>query len=163
MTTYSHPDDRVLALAHALMATWNPDAHEAHVRVGVLFASDSEGGPALKHGGYPAAAIVSVVPLVQRMYAPHDALIRVSAQAWEGLSEDGQSALLAHELRHLAVERRPASVPGQAWWKTDDLGRPRLRLVPGDWHGGDGFAAVVAHYGEAALELKNLHRARAVA
>lgn len=48
--------------------------------------------------------------------------------------------------------------PNDYGWDTDDIGRPKLVSVKGDWNAGDGFAAVIQRHGSAAIEFRNLSR-----
>jgi hypothetical protein len=47
--------------------------------------------------------------------------------------------------------------------QTDDIGRPKLKLVPGDWNAGDGFRAIVREFGDDAIEFANIRSAWAFA
>ena len=80
-------------------------------------------------------------------------------------------ALLDHELCHIDTIDVPEKQlkelrgddPNAVSWKTDDIGRPRLRSVPGNWNTGDGFTQVVARHGVHAIEYRNIAHAKASA
>jgi hypothetical protein len=165
---YHLPGSWVMNRIHSdLLPEWNKPLADAGVKVGVLFATNTDDGPALKHGGHGAAALVSIVPLVQRMYVTHDALIRIDSVIWGQLDDRSQEALLVHELLHLELQRQPdtwtPSSADEPWWRLDDLGRPMLKLIEADYYLGDGFAAVIAKYGASSLEWKNLTVVHAIA
>lgn len=161
--TFSLADPDIYRIIDRLLPAWNPELDEVGGKVAVLFVESEDGEPALKNGGYPAAAIVSIVPLVQRMFVRHDALIRIDHRAWCELPDRCREALLAHELLHLEVVKDLDPSPGAPWWKTDDIGRPKLKIRPADWNGGDGWKSIVEHYGQEAIEMRNLNTVRAVA
>jgi hypothetical protein len=157
-TTYHLPDRDLLYTLYKVMGIYYPELEEAGVKVAILFA-DNPDGPAIKVGGYPALACVRVTPLRDRMFVEHDALIQIDTSAWGELTPQSQEAVLLHELLHLELAK-PTDAdldndPDQPKWKTDDLGRPKLKIRPGDWNGGDGFRQVVEIYGQAAVEARN--------
>ncbi len=151
-TTFGKPHADAEALLARAVREYHPHLHEAEVRVALLMAAN-EVGPALKKAGYSCAAIVSVVPLDWRLLCDYDARIKVDRRTWDDLTAEGRLALLDHELSHLHL----------ADDKRDDLGRPKLKVVPADWNGGDGFKAVVARHGEAAIEYENARRVASIA
>ena len=151
-TTYSMADADVTNLLAEVMARRHPRLHEAGVKVGVLMARNPD-GPALKRGGYEVLAMIKPVPLKDRLTKSYDAELVIDDGEYLRLRPRQQESLLAHELSHIdTVDLTPAERRGrddeEVTWKTDDLGRPKLVSVPGDWNAGDGFAAVVAEYGE---------------
>lgn len=162
-TTYSAAGDDVVALLAGVMKDSHDDLHAAGVRVGVLMAENPD-GDAVKRGGYAVLAMIKPVPLKDRLTKGFDAELVIDLRGWNGLSREGRPALLDHELSHLAVVKlKPKELarlrhddPNAPWWKTDDLGRPRLRSVPGDWNAGDGFKAVVERHGRSTVEFLNL-------
>ncbi len=170
-TTFGHADPHDYELLERAARRFNPDLVVCGAKVGLLFA-DNPDSPPLVRSGDRCAAIVSVVPLVQRQFNKYDALVRIDRDIWDALPDRSQEALLAHELCHLVVareSRRPSLFDGDTvsaagnWWKTDDLGRPVLKTRAGDWCSSDGFKAVADHYGPYALELRALDRAQALA
>ncbi|AWM38185.1 hypothetical protein GobsT_37030 [Gemmata obscuriglobus] len=164
-TTYTIADDEVCALLAEVMGSWHQDLRDAGVKVACLFAANDK-GPALKHGGYPVLACIKIVSLKDRVTKAHDAELLIDAGAWNDLRYGQRVATLDHELSHIRLKnfwRRPVldrdnQPTGQTevGWESDDLGRPALKSVPGDWSAGDGFAAVVARHGRDAIEFRNL-------
>ena len=169
-TTYQKADPDVLSLLLRAMADWHPELREAGVEVGVLMAYNPD-GPAVKHHGAPAFATIRVVSLKDRVSKSYDAEMLIDEGEWGRFREHHRSALVDHELKHLQLvplspkERKAAQRedPKAPWWKLDDLGRPRLKLRPGDWDAGDGFKEVVARHGDVAIEYMNLASAKAKA
>src|SRR5579862_8211422 len=143
------------------MRRWHPALAEAGVQVGVLLASNPD-GDAIVHNGYAALACIKVVALKDRVTKEYDAELLIDEHEWDGLGEPGRIATLDHELSHLRLVPLPPKQvePGGPAWKLDDLGRPRLKTVPGDWQGGDGFSAVVERHGSHAVEYHNLAMAK---
>lgn len=167
-TTYTLADDDVLTLVARVMRLHHPRLREAEVRVGVLMAANSD-GPAIKRNGYPVIATIKVVPLKDRVTKGYDAELLIDRHDWDDFRDEQMLALADHELSHIdtidlspsqlrAARQEDAKAPT---WKLDDLGRPKLKTVPGDWDAGDGFSAVVARHGPHAVEYVNLTRAKA--
>lgn len=156
MPTYGLPDDDVIQLLNAVMEKNHRPLHLAEVRVGVLMTHD------LKHGGYPAYATIKVVPLKDRLTKEYDAELVIDRGEWEHLRHKHRKALIDHELSHLAVakfvERESEDGEISCTFATDDLGRPKLKLVKGDWNGSDGFREVVKRNGDWAIEFLNAKR-----
>lgn len=170
-TTYRKADDRVLALLVKVMQKHHRDLLDAGVLVGVLMASNPD-GDAVKHGGYPAFATIKVVSLRDRVSKGTDAELLIDEEKWEELRAAQQIALLDHELSHLKLKKSWRSAilkdgeptdETELKFETDDLERPKLKTVPGDWNVGDGFRAVVARHGTDAIEFENIARGRAAA
>jgi hypothetical protein len=168
-TTFELADELVADLLARVMAEHHPDLAEAGVKVVALFA-DNPKGPAIRHGGYAVLAQVRVVALKDRVTKRHDAEVLIDRRAWDELRPGQRAATLDHELSHLKLRHfwRAPVLDGrgqptghtQPKWDTDDLGRPALKTVPGDWSAGDGFAAVVARHGLDSVEYRNLETCR---
>lgn len=164
--TYHLPDSILIERLRRVMEKWHPHLRDSAAKVAVLFASAPNGGDPLKSGGYPALAQVRVVPLRQRMFCDHDAEIAIDYGRWSELTDDEQDAVLDHELSHLLVVdakyHKEQIDNGEEVevlrFATDDIGRPKLKLQPADWNGGDGFYEVVRRHGESAVELLNARR-----
>lgn len=148
-TTYSVADPTVFEVVAGRVAAAHADMADAGVRFGVLFAYNP-GRPAVRHGGYPAAAVVRLVPQKDRVTKGFDAEIVIDQNVWGELSPRQRLALVAHELRHVRLVRKEQN--GILRVQLDDCGRPKLRLAPGDWSGGDGFSDIVAEFGQDSLE-----------
>ena len=163
-TTYSLAPDDVRALVRETMRAHHPDLAEAGVAFGILFAENPDGDPVKAHG-YPALACVRVVPLRDRLTKGYDVELLIDLHAWDGLRPEHRAAVVDHELTHVRrVPNSPKAVAaGELPWKTDDLGRPRVKLRKGDWAVGDGFEEVTARHGEFAAEFLNVQRALALA
>lgn len=120
------------------------------VRLCILMASNDDresDDPPVKCHGYPAAAVISVIPYKQRVDKRADAEIIIDAKAWDDLTEPQQRALLDHEITHLEIQR-----DDQGFIKTDDAGRPKLALKLHDWQLG-GFRSIAERYRHDALEV----------
>ncbi len=171
-TTYRKADDKVVTLLTRALQKWHADLFEANVLIGVLMASNPD-GDAVKHGGYPAFATIKVVSLKDRVSKGTDAEMLIDEGKWEDLRPGQQMALLDHELSHLKLKKSWRSqILGsdneptgetELKFESDDLDRPKLKTVPGDWNCGDGFRSVVARHGNDAIEFENIARCRAAA
>lgn len=162
--------DEMAAGVRLLIGQYHPRLAEAGVRVGIMVAYNPD-GDALTHGGYPAAATMKVVKLKDRVTKGYDAEMSVDERVWRDLSAAQRLALLDHELSHIDTVDVPEKQlkelrgenPAAVAWKVDDIGRPKLRSVPGNWNVGDGFAQVVARHGLDAIEYRNIAHAKASA
>jgi hypothetical protein len=141
---------------------------EAGVKVGIIFAYNPDGEAAVKHGGYPALAKIKPVPLKDRLSKEYDAELIIDEKAYRDLKDEQREALLDHELSHIntvdlntdeLAEARAHDEKAPSW-KLDDLGRPKLRTVLGDWNVGDGFKQVVVRHGDMAIEYENIRLAK---
>lgn len=162
-TTYSIADPDVTDLLARVMARYHPRLNDAGVKVGVLFAHNSD-GPAIKKGGYEVLACVKSVSLKDRLTKGYDAELLIDGGDYERLREGQRAALCDHVLSQLDTIDRGEDDEGDGdlvSWKTDDIGRPKLRAVPGNWHAGVGFNAVIARHGSDAIEYENLSRCKA--
>ena len=156
MATYRKADLLAFELIKELIAAHHPELEEAGVRVGCLFAfaptdekTGEPKGPALKHHGNPAAALVKIVSHKDRVAGMPDAVICVDGLAWEkDWNEQRRRAVLDHELTHLEVARDEDGAI-----KLDDCHRPRLKMRPDDW-ALTGFESIAKRYKEAAIEVE---------
>lgn len=155
------PRGNPVMLAANLQRRFHQPLHDAEVRTLILFARN-EDGPALKRGGYPAAAIVRVLPLKWRVVTGCDALIELDQRVWEEADRDRRAAIIDHELSHLQPVEKEVD-GGRTVLARDDIGRPKLTIKDGDFFAGDGFVEVIERHGEAALEVANVTAAHKVA
>lgn len=165
-TTYTMADADVKNLVTRVIAARFPRLHDAQCRIGVLLAHNGD-GPAIKHHGYAVLACIKPVALKDRLTKGYDAEMLIDAAEFRELRERQQEATIAHELSHIDTvplsdkELKAARQDGsEVTWKTDDLGRPKLTSVPGDWASSDGFDEVVADYGDDAIEYVLLDKAK---
>lgn len=138
----------------ALVRANHPDLLEAQVTFWVQMvyaARDKHGMPkghALKYGGSAAVALASVVPYPWRQKGMPDVRIRIDGDWWKDAPEAEQESTLDHELQHCMVLRdKHGSI------KSDDLGRPKIKLRPHDWLMG-GFDVIMERHKEHALETQ---------
>ncbi len=157
MPAFRTADREANDLIPALIDEFCSDLKEAGVRVGCRFAFPTGHAiHALKHQGWPAAALVRIVQQKDRVSGMPDAMIDVDGAAWLDWDEDRRRATLHHELHHLLVvrDRKTGRI------KTDDCHRPKLRLRPHDFQLG-GFFTIIDRYGISAIEASaatDLHR-----
>lgn len=155
-TSFSQADDATVALLSQTIAKFHPELKKHEVIIGVLIAANPD-GPAVKHAGYAAAATIKVVPLKDRLTKGYDAELLIDNDHWKDCRKEHRVALLDHELSHLEVAK---SKSGGV--KLDDLGRPKLKLLPGDIVQSDGFREVVKRHGDYAPEVITLKKASAI-
>lgn len=161
MPVFREADREIKDLCRQIMQQLYQPLIDAGVTVGLLVASPTDEGedgevePALKHHGYPAVALVRVVPYRDRVAGMPDAQILLDAQHWDEADDDRRTAILDHELYHLELQY---TRKGQL--KTDDARRPKLKLKPHDWQLG-GFDEIVRRNKTSAVEAEayiNLNR-----
>lgn len=155
MPTLTRPKADVFELLADVMARFHGPLERFGVTVGLLAAWPNEGeGNTLKLHGYPCAAVVKVTPYRQRVQGIEDAVITLDGPTWNTLSEPERTALLDHELQHLEV-----SLDNEGNPRSDDHGRPKLKVRLHDWQLG-GFDAIAARHKAAALEVQAFRQAR---
>ena len=149
------PDDEAYDLLGRAIQQHHPDLAQHEVTVALYWASSTkQGEPALKHHGYPAAALIKINADVRlRLKGTADASITIDAAHWERLDTLQREALLDHELEHLQVAK---SKHGNV--KLDDAGRPKLRMAQHDFELGV-FYAVVERYGRTCIDAQMLAHA----
>jgi hypothetical protein len=129
--------------------------HDASVTVECLMAFaavDAKGEPrghAIKHHGYPALAKIRVLPLKDRVAGRADAEMLIDGKAWDDMEPDRREALIDGQLERLEIQ-----LDKEGAIKSDDIGRPKLKLKQADWHL-EGFAAVAQRHGEASAEVQH--------
>ena len=163
-TIYAIPDrdEDVVQMLRHVMDKWHQPLAQLQVRVGILLATNPEGGGAVKHGGYPAMATIKPTSLKDRVSKGYDAELVIDGEIWDQLAEETKAALIDHELSHITPVVKKG-VDGKLAPQLDDLGRPKLKSVKGDWNCGDGFKHVVSRHGADAVEFENIRRAHAIA
>lgn len=146
LSTVSEDVERIIA--RIMRQYHSPDLDG--VTVSALFAYDMEATePVLKHGGYPAAAVMAITPLKQRALGVADAVITIDRSTWLTLSQPQRDALIDHELYHLerCVEK-DTELP-----KCDAIDRPKLKIRRHD-HQLGWFDAIAHRHGEASFEVR---------
>jgi len=122
---------------------------ESGVKLDLVFAfpdyDETTGEPvndALKKNGVKALGVTRIVNLKDRSKGLGDAEICLDGHWWERAEEAEQRALLDHELHHIVPTK-----------KTDDLGRPKLKLRKHDVDIG-WFAIIAQRHGARSQERK---------
>lgn len=153
-TTYEKADAEVMSEIKTVMKQYHPDLVTLEVKLSVLMASaarDEDGkriAPAVKLHGVPRAATVQIIPYKQRAAGRQDAEIIIDADEWKERTEQERAALLDHELYHLEPQRDEEGV-----WKSDDCGRPKLKMRHHDFDVG-WFHAIARRHGDASYEVQ---------
>ncbi len=142
MTTYEKCGETVHALLRQLVTKYHSPINEAKVTFDLVFAcrEDKDGNPlpAVKLHGVAAAAKVKITSLEDRARGIPDVKIVIDMLQWEAAKPETRAAILDHELTHVTLKDEG---------EEDDLGRPRLKLKPHDWHLW-GFDSIVERYKE---------------
>ena len=157
MTTYEQAPQSVLDDIAAVIEQHHPHLHE--VTFAVLMASnDKEGELALKVRGHRALATIKITSLDQRAAGMQDALLKIDKEHWTDAPKERQMSLLDHELTHLElVDYKVDEDSGQVTWKTDDIGRPKLRMRNHDFECGV-FVSVMQRHGTAAVDYQVIEK-----
>lgn len=159
---YRQAPQEIHDLLAEVIASTHKDLKAAGVTISIMTAHakvNEEGepeGPALKHHGYPAAAVIKVNSYKDRVEGKDDATLLIDGDRWDEFSIKKQRGLIDHELTHLVVQRGK-----RGGIKTDKCGRPCLKTRPHDAEIGV-FYDVVERHGEDALETvayKEMHKA----
>ena len=123
---------------------------KADVTIDAIMAASDGDEPAVKHHGYPAAAVIRKNNLEGRLKGLKDATITFDHAVWNGLDDKQRVALIDHELTHLEVV-----YDSEGAIKYDDAGRPKLSLRPHDFELGI-FNSVIRRHGAASMDLRSL-------
>lgn len=155
-TAYEKASPVIHDLVKKVMADHHTDLLDCDVEIAILvvrkISEDGEAFHALKHHGAEAAAKISLVPARRRLLVDHDLELVVDGLTWDNIPAPSREALLDHELTHVVVQKDKNGQP-----KTDDIGRPRLKLRPDDY-AINGFFAVIERHGNFALEAQSVKR-----
>ncbi len=162
MPNYRQAPQEDVDLLARVLEDYHAELKDAGVRIGLLHAHarrDEETGeplgPALKHHGYPAAAIVRIKSQRDRVAGSPDAVVEVDGDRWPDWTPQEKAALLDHELQHLSLAR---GKEGEIL--VDDCFRPKLKMRPHDFQLGI-FEAVIDRHGINSLDAqgyRDLHR-----
>jgi hypothetical protein len=146
MKVYEKAEPHVYARAEMLIEQFHPHLQKAELTLDILMATN-ENGDAVTHGGYPALAVVRIVNLKDRVKGMADAEITIDAKAYQNMTDQQRNALLDHELTHLQVVYDDHHI-----MKTDDIGRPRLKLKKHDYQFG-WFREIAERHGKHSPEV----------
>lgn len=152
MTTYEMAGQDLVSVIDDTMQAHHAPLVEAGVTVDLMLAyasRDKNGiakGPAVKHNGLPAYAVVRKMALKDRTAGRSDAEIVLDGDNCRNWDAAFLIAVLYHELYHLELveDKKEGGIA------LDDLGRPRLKIRPHDrefgWfdeiaHRHEGFSA----------------------
>lgn len=168
MPVYDPAPPEVEELLERAMRQWHPELVDVGVTVTAKLASptdkqmeehDEAGKPGhpvvVKWHGYAAVALIKVTKYDDRVDGLADARLVIDRLRWEDMNEKQHLALLDHELEHVVVQRTKDGAV-----KTDDIGRPKLKLKLHDEQLGV-FKDVARRHGPNSIdyrELEDIHR-----
>jgi len=154
MPRYEKSPAEVGQIVERMMDRYHPQLRDAGVTIAQLMAfplTDENGdskGPALKHNGYPAQAVIKIIGLKERTDGRCDSELVIDGENWPLLSAAQKDALIDHELEHLEIK-----CDGDGCIVRDDLERPKLVIRKHD-HQFGWFDSIVRRHGRDALEFK---------
>lgn len=158
MSSYKKAPAEVGQIVERMLEKYHTPLKDAGVTVDCLLAfpnTDENGdsvGPAIKHQGYAANAVVRVVNLRDRTKGMGDVEIIVDGEQWDTWSADQKDALIDHELEHLELREDKDGLIIR-----DDLNRPKLRIRKHD-HQFGWFDSVARRHGKASFEVAQYER-----
>lgn len=148
MKTYSHASEDVVRSIDRMREEHHEDLEG--VTVSALFVFDTEATECvLKHGGYPAQAVIRITPIRDRALGVADAVIVVDRSNWMLLGAAQKDALVDHELTHLerVVDEETGAI------KTDAVDRPKIAIRKHD-HQFGWFDVIAQRHGDASPEVR---------
>lgn len=163
MATFTRADKEIEELVNKVISEHYPelDSLLKHDRFPLTFdllmvwadedANGEPKGPALKHHGWPADAVIKAVDKASRALGRADVEIRFDANRWEEMNEEQREALVDHELYHLSV-RQEDGIP-----KRDDMGRVLFKMRQHDYEFG-WFVEIAKRRGLASAEVYQAKR-----
>lgn len=141
------PSDKAWSIMKNVISLYHPDLDECNARIAIVMVeSEDPDQPALTHGGYAATAKVKLTTALEKAVMGQDkmdAVIQIAYEEWKLMNDDQRAALIDHELCHIGYSG-----------EQDEFLRPRLKIVKGDYHIGDGFIRVAERHGENAMEWR---------
>lgn len=140
------PDETASRVAH-LLKLFHPEAHNAGVKIDLLSVASDKDGPALKHQGYPAAAIIRVIGIKERTKGAGDVEILFDEEQYMEMSDAEKDALIDHELEHIEVKMDGKRA------KLDCRGRPKIGMRKHDYQFG-WFSSIAERHGIASGEVQ---------
>lgn len=164
MATYKPAPSDVRAVVMQAMSDYHPELVEYEVTVKVLLAyapineAGEPIGPAIRHHGYQAHAMMRVNSLRDRVEGKTDATVIIDGDHYQEWPAEKLVALADHELRHLELVTKPDE-HGNPVVQIDDAERPKLKIRPHDLEIG-AFVDVIDRHGRHAIEAQAIHGAQ---
>lgn len=138
MKTYKKTGDDVPKIVTALLRKWYLVLAGIELRVDTIFVSTDGKGPALTHGGHPAAAVVRILDSKQRAMGRGDVEIVIDEAGWQDMGQAERNALIDYELYHVELK-----LDDDKKVKLDEHGRPKIKMRKHDHQ--FGWFEVIAH------------------
>lgn len=165
MATYDPAPPEVVSLVLKARDLWHFELKEHGVTLNVVFAfakrNETTGepdGPAIRHHGYPALALMRVNNHRDRIEGKCDATLILDGDQYPDWDLKRKMALFDHELRHLELITKEDE-HGNPVVQLDNGLRPRLRCRPHDFEVG-AFVDVISRHREHAVEAQAIHEAQ---
>lgn len=146
--TYDEPDAATMRLIDRVLRKYHMRLVEADVTITWRMVHAPKGddgkpkGPALKHHGVQAAAVIKIANAEKRAAGMDDVLCLLDGDRWPDWSERQRESIVDHELTHLNTTGA-----------TEDDGRPKLTMKPHDADCGV-FFSTMEKYGKDALDAQ---------
>lgn len=147
---YIQANEEVKSMAREIIEQHHPELvcpGGEYVRLCIMMAMGDSGEPTVKVNGVPKSAVVTVIPYKQRVDKRADAEIIVDSDVFKNASERQQRAILDGCITALEIQKDEIGSV-----KTDDEGRPKIRLRICDWNL-NGFRSIAQRYGSDAPEV----------
>lgn len=159
--SYDEADAATYDIVDQVMRLYHNEIYSLEVKVAVTMVTklgpEDEKIPCLKLHGAFAVAVIRLTQASQRVRLKHDIEIMIDSYHWDTAGNSEKVAIIDHELQHVEVRKgRNLEI------KTDDTGKPKLRLKPDDYSL-TGFFLNIQRHGIAAPEYSVLDRVYAKA
>ena len=154
MATYTNAGQDTLGTMQDVMERYHPELVSAEVAVEILIAwgtKDETGQvttPAIRVNRVRAVGSIRITSLKERVADRGDAEMLLDGDQLDGMQPKTLEAVIDHELTHLEL-----MVDDEGYLKSDDHGRPRLKILEHD-HQFGWFDSVARRHGGAAYEVK---------
>jgi hypothetical protein len=149
-TPCADEDQTVLDMADSLMRKYYPEFIDAGLTISYIFAATDGIGPALSHGGYPAAGLCKINSLKDRVEGKADVTITIDKAWWTSHDVNQNLALIDHELHHILIAH-----DDNGKLIEDDAGRPKVKLRKHDWQQG-GFLDIAKRHRMASVDMSSI-------
>ncbi len=171
MATYDPAGDEVRSLVKTLINKHFPELKEAGVTIDLLMARSKRNettgeptGPAIKHNGYPCAALAKITSYEHRVKGEKDCSITFDDDmetGWGSWTQARREATIRHELMHFTIVRTKPKyrkkkgvsicVDEGGAIVLDYCNRPKLKMRLHDTQLGV-FHSIIEEYGEESFD-----------
>lgn len=152
---YEKNPSEICLLLNEVKNELSPTLNELEVKIGVVgFETDEDN---------EEFGSIKVMNTLDRLTKGYDAELLIDTKLWAASTELQRKAALDYFMYQLELvpNSEKAIEAGELPFKTDTLGRPKLKIKKGDWNSGEGYTEVVKRNKQNSLEYIKLQQCMA--